>query len=222
MPAELWWANMGQYNLATFPIQIVVMVAGMVLSASLVISSGKIVNKTIKIFFSLSFIFIGITFFIVLGNFELPQKIAQGGVFILMGLLFFIDIFKGNIHFEVPKENKTKRMIFFISLLTIFCYPLFGMLSGRVFPHIILFGLLPCSTTAFALTMLSIAKIRKNKLLYILLLIWAVPFPPIIQVPQYGVYEDLIMFFIGIYGLYIFIQNWRNERSTGKNKLKES
>jgi hypothetical protein len=35
---------------------------------------------------------------------------------------------------------------------------------------------------------------RVDKIAYILLLVWAVPFPPFIQLPKYGVYEDAIMY----------------------------
>jgi hypothetical protein len=36
---------------------------------------------------------------------------------------------------------------------------------------------------------------------YLLLLFWAIPFSPFIQIPKYGFYEDGIMFAIGVYSL---------------------
>jgi len=39
--------------------------------------------------------------------------------------------------------------------------------------------------------------LREHNCINVILLLWAIPFPPFIQIPQYGVSEDIIMFVVG-------------------------
>ncbi len=41
------------------------------------------------------------------------------------------------------------------------------------------------------------------------LLFRAIPFAPIIQIPRHGVYEDTIMFGVGIYAVVMSAKNWK-------------
>jgi len=49
------------------------------------------------------------------------------------------------------------------------------------------------------------ATLQKRRWLYLvtlgLLLLWAIPFPILIQIPQFGAYEDGIMVVLGVYAL---------------------
>jgi hypothetical protein len=78
-------------------------------------------------------------------------------------------------------------------------YPVLGPLLGRSPVQCIYPGMLPCATTAFGLVLLAASVPKVNKLTYVLMLIWAIPFAPLVQIPVYHVYEDSIMFLIGIY-----------------------
>ena len=66
-------------------------------------------------------------------------------------------------------------------------------------------------TTALGLILLTTALPRVDKIAYILLLVWAIPFPPFVQIPKYGVFEDAIMFLIGIYSLILLWKYWKAE-----------
>ena len=86
-------------------------------------------------------------------------------------------------------------------LLVINAYPLWGLLIGHPADKLIYPGSFPCPTTALALALIIFAREKRNPLLYLLLLIWAIPFPPTVQMPKYGAHEDLIMFLTGIAAL---------------------
>jgi hypothetical protein len=73
-------------------------------------------------------------------------------------------------------------------------------------------GTFPCPTTALSLLLLTTALPQVNKIAHILLLFWAVPFPPIIQIPKYGVYEDAIIFVVGVYSMIMLVKNWKVEK----------
>jgi hypothetical protein len=100
-------------------------------------------------------------------------------------------------------------------MLLVFCYPLFGIAFGHHFASLIMPGTFPCPTTALGLLMLTTALPRVNKIAYILLLLWAIPFPPFIQIPKYGVYEDAIMFISGVYSLILLLRYWKVEDPHG-------
>ncbi len=70
-------------------------------------------------------------------------------------------------------------------------------------------GTFPCSTTALALVLLAFSVPNVDIKSYILLLIWAIPFPILIQIPKFGVYEDLIILISGLIALGFLIKNWK-------------
>lgn len=99
-----------------------------------------------------------------MSDYERITRAYFKGINLFGGLLFY-DIFKKNISFKISSRNELggiKRIVFFVSLMIVFCYLFIGFASGREFPHIILFGLLPCSSTAFTLTLLSAARVKKT------------------------------------------------------------
>jgi hypothetical protein len=97
-------------------------------------------------------------------------------------------------------------------MLVVLCYPLFSMAFGHRFPRVIIPGTYPCPTTALGLLLLTMALPRVDKIVYILLLFWAIVFPPFIQIPKYGVYEDGIMLLVGLYSLVMLVKHWKIHR----------
>ena len=91
--------------------------------------------------------------------------------------------------------------------------------THHIYPKMIIPGIYPCPTTALALILIS-GNIRKiDWKIFILLLIWAIPFPIFIQIPQFGVYEDGIMLLIGLYSLGLWIFEYIKIKN--QKKLKE-
>lgn len=115
-------------------------------------------------------------------------------------------------HFSLPEARWNKNFTL-ILLLLVFCYPLFSIIFKRSITSLIIPGTFPCPTVALGLLLLTTALPRVNKISYILLLLWAIPFPPIIQIPKYGVYEDTIMFVCGLYSLYLLLRYWKDRDS---------
>jgi len=133
-----------------------------------------------------------------------------GFLFIVVSVLFVVDLFRKKMLFSFPNAAWRKYVTLGLMLL-VFCYPLFGIAFGRSYLSLITPGTFPCPTTALALVLLTTTLPRVDKVIYIILLFWAIPFPPLIQIPKYGVYEDTIMFAIGIYSLVVMVQNWKEK-----------
>lgn len=207
IPAEEWWNVITNYSEFIMPFQIIWACIGFLLTIWFVIKQDKIIKTTIKGYFSFSFGFIAIVLFIINGEGQLAF-ISQAICFLSLTALFGFDIFLNKIQLEVP-ERTFDKILMFISFGLVFLYPLIGLLVGHWYPKMIIVGTFPCPTTALALVFLtgslSNLKFRWQNLgvfaSWILLIIWAVPFPLIFQIPHFGVYEDSIMLVIGLYGL---------------------
>ncbi|MBW1728020.1 MAG: hypothetical protein JRJ11_03745 [Deltaproteobacteria bacterium] len=213
IPVEKWWGIICEYGSSIWPAQLISITIAIALVIYLFVTPGKNANLLMKIYLSFSFAWIGIIFFIIQGK-GLAGNYFFGILFTVVAILFVLDIYRKKMEFCVPKAEWQKYLTIFL-MLVVLCYPLFGMAFGHYFPKLIIIGTHPCPTAAFALLLLTTAVPRVNRIIYGILLFWAVPFPIFIQIPKFGVYEDSIMLVIGIYSLIMLIKNWK---LTGKDK----
>jgi hypothetical protein len=176
---------------------------------------GKKAQQFVRIYLFFSFAWIGIVFFIIQGK-GLAGNYFFGALFSVVAILYVLDIYEKKMEFCLPKTGWQKYLTI-LFMMIIICYPLFGMAFGHYFPKLIVVGTHPCPTAAFALLLLTTALPQVSRIIYGILLFWAVPFPVFIQIPKFGVYEDSIMLGIGIYSLIMLITNWR---LTGKSNIK--
>ena len=214
---EMWWGIIGTYGKNIFPLQIFTVITAAVIVWLIIKKPGERSNIITKTYFTLCFASIGIVFFLIHGGlFPGIQEYVQAGLFITIAVFFGADIFRKKIDFKLP-EHRGHKIVIFLLLFAVFVYPLIGMLAGHYFPGMIIVGTHPCPTAAFALVLLAAALPRANKLLYVLLLIWAIPFPIFIQIPKFGVYEDSIMLLCGIYALVMLIKAMGKKNITKGN-----
>lgn len=209
LSAEDWWGIMGAYGARVWPAQAIFYVVAVALVLFLFVKPGKASNILMKLYFVVSFGWNGIVFFIILGR-GLAGDYGNyffGSLFTVVAILFAVDLLRGRMQFLLPEANR-QRWLTIILTAVVFCYPLFSLAFGHHFPRMIMPGTLPCPTTALALVLLTTALPRVDKIIYFLLLFWAIPFPPFIQIARYGVYEDGIMLGVGIYSLLMLVTNW--------------
>lgn len=205
--AEEWWGILGAYNTAIFPMQIITIIVAAILTYFLFTKPGTKTNSFIKAYLAFTFAWIGIVFYLILGK-GLTGNYLWASLFIIIAILFVVDISAKRIEFRIPKTEWQKYLTIFLILCT-FSYPLIGMLLGHYYPKMVILGTFPCPTTAFALALLAAAIPKVDKKVYILLLFWAIPLPMFAQIPRFGVYEDSIMLVIGIYSLIMLVKNWK-------------
>ena len=209
--AEAWWSIIEAYGARIWPAQAVFYIVAILLTGWLLLKPGQFQNWIIKLYLSIAFAWNGIVFFLILAKDITGDSYGNylfGSIFIIVSVLFALDLFRQKMQFSLPAAGWHKYATLVLMLLA-FCYPLFGIAFGHHFPSLIIPGTFPCPTTAFGLIMLTTALPRVNKIAYILLLLWAIPFPPFIQIPKYGVYEDAIMFISGIYSLILLLRYWK-------------
>lgn len=206
LSAERWWEIIGAYGAGVWPAQAIFFVVAAALVLFLIFKPGKVTTALMKMYLALAFGWNGIVFFMILGK-DLVGSYFFGSLFTLVAILCAVDLFRGRIQFRHPEPNWQKYLTLAL-LLIVFCYPLISLISGHYSPRILIPGTFPCPTTALALLLLTTALPRVDKIMYVILLFWAIPFPPFIQIPRYGVYEDSIMFIAGIYSLIMLVRHW--------------
>ena len=201
---EIFWNQMGAYNEATLPVQIVMMVAAIVLIYFVFTKASPRVNTSMKIFLAFAFAWNGIVFFLIFTS-NIISMVASA-LFIIIAILFVVDIFRKKIEFKFPVTVWGKYLMVFWIVL-VFLYPVIGIALGHHYPETCM-PLAPCPLTVFAITLMAAAIPYVDRITYILLLPWA-----ILSLPKclgaLDCYEDCILFAAGVYGLVVLIKNWK-------------
>lgn len=204
--AEKWWSQVGAYNEAVFPMQIVMLAVALVLSCFLFAKPEPKIGKLMKAYLSFAFFWNGIVFFMIFGK-ELPGKFLGIPLFVLLGILMAWDIHTNKIQLKFPGTTWQKSLLVLLILCS-FLYPLIGYVFGHYYPEACTFGVMPCPTTVFALALLAASIPKVDKKIYILLLLWALPAVGKC-LGAMDLYEDCVLFWTGVYALILLIINWK-------------
>jgi hypothetical protein len=195
---------MGAYNEATLPIQIIMMIAAAVLTYFIFTRRNARANAVMKSFLSFAFAWNGIVFFLVFA-WSIISAIASA-LFIIIGILFAMDIFRKKTEFRLP-VTKWQRYLTVFLIVLVFLYPLIGMAFGHSYPQTCM-PMAPCPLTVFAIALVAAAIPQVNRKVYAFLLPWA-----ILSLPKclgaLDCYEDCILFVAGVYGLVLLVRNWK-------------
>jgi hypothetical protein len=213
-----WWETVGAYNVAVFPLQIIVVLSAVTLTYLVFIRTGERSDRLMKVYLSLMCAWNGLVFFFFYGR-RLPGTILGAPLFILAAILFAWDVRAGKIQFQLPQVRWQRYITGFLILLS-FLYPLVGFVFGHVYPESCTFGVMPCPTTVFALALLSAALPQVDMKVYSLLLIWALPALGKC-LGALDLYEDCILFWAGVYALFMLIRSRVAERRTRETKQRE-
>jgi len=201
---EIFWSQMGAYNEATLPLQIVMMTATAVLTYFVFAKASAKANILMKILLSFAFAWNGIVFFLIFAWSIISA--AASVLFIIIAILFGLDIFKKKIEFGFPIAKWQRYLPVFLIIL-VFLYPVIGMALGHSYPETCM-PMAPCPLTVFAIALVAAAIPHVDKKVYVLLLPWA-----ILSLPKclgaLDCYEDCILFAAGVYGLVMLVKNWK-------------
>jgi hypothetical protein len=214
IPRDEFWRVMEAYGAGIMPAQIVFYLAAILIVGWLIFRPGRIQTLIAKLYLSIAFAWNGIAFYFVLARDmagDSQGNYVFGSVFIIVSLLFAVDLFRRQMQFSLSTVG-ARKVATLVLILLVFCYPLFGIAFGHSLPSLIMPGTFPCPTTALALLLLTTALPQVDKVIYILLLICAIPFTPFVQIARYGVYEDTILVATGMYSLVLLLQGrhgWR-------------
>jgi hypothetical protein len=200
-----FWNRVAAYNETTWPVQVVMIIVAAYLTYRVFAQPGPKTDAWMKLFLAIAFAWNGIVVFLFfLRN---PISMYTGTpLFMIVAVLFVVDIFAGRIQFRLP-DGKWRKWLTMGWMLLVVAYPLLGLPLGHVYPRM-LFPLFPCPLTVFAIALVAAAAPRADKKVFVALLPWA-----LMGLPKcFGAldcYEDCVLFAGGIYGLIVLIREWR-------------
>jgi hypothetical protein len=206
MSTETFWTCIGLYNEVLWPVQTILVTGAMFLTYRVFARPGPRTDVWMKAFLSFAFLWNAVVFFL----FYVRNPISTfTGVplFLLVAVLFAIDIWAKGTAFRVP-DARWKRAFTIVWLALVALYPAIGWAAlGHTYPRI-LFPMMPCPLTVFAIALVAAAAPRADKKVFVALLPWA-----LMALPKcFGAldcYEDCILFASGVYGLVVLIASWR-------------
>lgn len=220
-PANMFWNLIHAYDSAIFPVQYLFSIAAIVLLVLIAKRPSTKLNRLTNLFLMVCYLWIGVVFFLVY-NRQLSARLHyfQPILMLIVAALFGLDLLRKKTEFKLP-TSIGHRMIFWLLIVhSVIGYPLVGWLLGHPYTvkafgafsvWVPILGVFPCPTTVFGLALLGAARPKADKIVMIVLLLWAlnsIMGPP---VRQYGVYEDYGLFLAGIYGLVMLIKRFRQK-----------
>ncbi|HAH24743.1 MAG TPA: hypothetical protein DCL77_13485 [Prolixibacteraceae bacterium] len=185
-----------QYNLEIFPGQIVIALLG-ILGLVLLQVKAPIKDRYIGVFLGLLWIWTGLIYHIAFFSIINEAAYLFGDLFILQGILFLYNSFKGRLHFSIEPDIADYIGYFFI-LFGLVIYPLIGLISKGSITGIISLGL-PCPSVIFTFGFLILTKDHLPKYLLIIPSVWALI--GISAAVNFGVYQDLMILISAIFAI---------------------
>jgi hypothetical protein len=205
MTTEEFWSQLGYFNATTWPVQIIWLVAVMIALYLIFTQRTAWANIAMKLLLSFAFAWNGVGFFLVVADGPIYDYF-YAPLFILIAILLIVDIFTKRTVFKLPEKRWIKYATY-TWILSWLIYPLVGMALGRDFPRVCT-PMNPCPSTVFAIALVAAAIPKTDKILFIMLLPWAIMgLPKCLGI--FNCYEDCILFASGVYGLGMLIANWR-------------
>ncbi len=214
VPRDEFWSIMEAYGAGIAPAQIVFYAAAILVVGWAFLKSGKPQSLFVKLYLSMAFVWNGIAFYFMLAKNLAGNSYGNyfvGSAFLVVATLFAVDCFRQKMQFSLPTV-RWERYATLVLLLLVFCYPLLSVAFGRSLTSLIVPGTFPCPTTALGLLLLTTALPKVDKVIYILLLLCAIPSTPFVQIARHGVYEDTVLLAAGIYSLVLLWRYWNAEK----------
>ncbi len=213
MSTEAFWTRVGAYNEATWPVQVLLVIAAAFLTYRVFAKPGARTDVVMKLFLSFAFAWNGVVFFLIFVRNPISMFIGAP-LFIVVAILFAVDVFANRTQFRLP-DAKWQRELTLLWVLLVFLYPLIGWPLGHVYPETLL-PVFPCPLTVFAVAMVAAAAPNVDRKVFVLLLPWA-----LMALPKcFGAldcYEDCILFAAGVYGLVMLLKYWKVRQSDPGN-----
>jgi len=205
LTTETFWNQIGLYNDSTLIIQVIMAIVAIILLLYIFIKPSNRANILMKSFLSFAFAWNAIVFFLIYAE-PSPFSYLGAVLFVIISILFALDIFTKKIEFRFPQLDYLKYLtIIFIFL--VFLYPLIGYALGHIYPETCT-PMMPCPLTVFTITLVVAAIPRVDKKVFAALLPWALlGLPKCLGVSD--CYEDCILFISGVYGVVMLVKVWK-------------
>ena len=196
------------YNLKVFPVQLFIVILG-VATLLLIHLKNRYKNRLIGCYLGLLWIWTGLVYHIVFFSAINKDAYVFGGIFILQGILIFINTFNQRLIFTFTPQSKDYAGYFLI-LFGLIIYPIIGIAAEGTLVRTITLGL-PCPSTIFTFGLFLLTMNKFPKYLLIIPSLWAIV--GLSAAINFGVVQDYMIIISAIIADIILLR--RNALTTG-------
>lgn len=198
---EIFWNTIAAYNAGTWPGQIALVAAGIVLTLLLYLRPTPAVRTAMKVFMALlNFWIAGVYFLVYCEPREYHGMLAL--FWAIMGCIWVYDLAVKHASLERTGNHTAFALLLFAMPLV---YPLFSLLLGRDFP-MITSPVMPCSVAVFTIALMLAFSERINIVLAMFLCHWALI--GLSKVYFFGIPEDYLLACSIVPALYLFFREY--------------
>lgn len=198
---EIFWNTIAAYNAGTWPAQIVLVLAGIVLTLLLYFRPTPAVRTAMKVFMAvLNFWIAGVYYLVYCEPREYHGMLAL--FWAIMGCIWVYDLAVKHASLERTGNHTAFALLLFAMPLI---YPLFSLLLGRDFP-MITSPVMPCSVAVFTIALMLAFSERVNIVLAMFLCHWALI--GLSKVYFFGIPEDYLLACSIVPALYLFFREY--------------
>ena len=198
---ETFWNTIASYNAATWPAQLALTLAAVVLTLLLYFRPSPAVRIAMKVFMALlNFWIAGVYYLVCCEPREHHDLLAL--FWAIMGCIWVYDLAGGHASLQRTGNHKAFAALLFAMPLV---YPLFSLLLGRTFP-MITSPVMPCSVAVFTIGLMLAFSERVNIVLAMFLCHWALI--GLSKVYFFGIPEDYLLACSIVPALYLFFREY--------------
>lgn len=197
----VFWQTIAGYNAATWPLQALLVVAGIVLTTLLYRRPSPRVKVAMKVYLVLLNGWIAVAYYLR----ACAERPYSGVMALFWGVMAAVWIYDIAVDYTTFERTRKHDRIAFVFYLMPFVYPLFSLLRGLEFP-MVTSPVMPCSVAVFTIGLLLSFSKRVNLFVILFLCHWAlVGFS---KVYFFGIPEDLLLASASVPALYLFFKEY--------------
>lgn len=209
---NIFWNTLTQYNAATWPFQIAIIIIGCIITSLLYFRPNRNTDIVVKIYMIVICLW---TAFIYLYMFCKPREYNNVMVLFwsIIAVAWLWDLFTGFSRFNV-RNNHSKFAL--ILMLMIFVYPLISIARGKSFPAISS-PLMPSAVATYMVGMIILTtNYRRNIFIFLLICHWSLI--GLTKTYYYDIPEDLILGIAMVPSVYYIFHDYYLVNVTNKTR----
>lgn len=196
-----FWKTIGEYNAATWIFQLLIIIAGIVLTIVLKRRQSRHAMAAMKIFLIFTYLWIAIGYYLICCS-ERSYNIVLAIFWCTLAAAWIWDLITGYTQLEY---NPRYRILAYILLVMPLIYPVISIMRGLHFPEITS-PVMPCSVVTFTIGLLLLFHKKVNLFIILLMCHWSLI--GLSKTYFFGIPEDYILASASVPALYLFFKEY--------------
>ena len=196
---EIFWKTISDYNISTWYLQILILLAGLFLTIILYRKPMRIIQQAMKLYMVFVNLWVAAVYYMIYGatrQYYYIFAIFWG----IVACIWFYDLLKGDYTFE--RSYKFDKIAYVIYALP-FIYPIISLSRGMQFPAITS-PVMPCTVSIFTIGLLLSFSKKINLFLVLFLFHWALL--GVAKIYLYKIPEDIILAIFTIPAVFLYLR----------------